>query len=496
MATSETDYNTLDEEGESRRQCLKIVVYPFFLQWALIIILTVCAGVACWYTRTDFLGYEEEYHGWEAWHYMFFWEAFALVGAVVAVVNAIIHSIQHFSQSTASSDLHMCCQVIIWVVPVYAVCSAVAFLAEVSDTHFSVLFNALRESYEAVVLVFFMMFISEYLGGLDCLALKVASEEIVIGKVLPAKVKQTLEGSRILDIRPFPARRAPGSEYVFSSFRGVLQYALFIFCNLILHFSVWAAYTRQHEEIPEWVDMMEKGVKGLKLVSNGWALYNLFVLYSYLIEAKHTKTQMEKINPHSKFWCIKLIVLFSLWQENILVFCAGQNWLPEMLGWKKDVVWQSDTPAGQTILADGAVNFLVCLEMVLFAQWHRFAYPYNEDLTSNAEEDSEDRRGVKALGRGLQNLRAKAMKMRRAVKVLRNNPDNEEDLKDAFDTFDHTTQGQVFLAQLTCLLTESEGMTMESARALMKMADTNEDGQLSWDEFRRACGSRKTKTQP
>jgi len=357
-----------------------------------------------------------------------------------------------------------------------------------------------RESYEAVVLVFFMMFVAEYLGGVAELAKKVATEEIVVRKVLPERVQEKLEGYSIfgfpvLDLRLFPFRRAPGSEYTFWTFFGVLQYAVVIMLVLVFHWTVWAHWTRVGDEVPEWVEMVEQGMKGLKLGSSGWALYNLLVLYEYLIEAAHTKESMEKINPHSKFWCIKLIVMFSLYQENILKICANAGLLPTMLGWH--VVWRSDSSEGQKILADGAVNFFVCIEMLLFAQWHRFAYPYKEDLLATAEADFEDDTGVRSMFRELGILRKKAKASRAAIRVLREAKDNtysndmaEADLKAAFDAFDKYCDEQIPTAQLIVLLTDGEGLNLEEARGLITAADVDGDGYLSWDEFRAACRKR------
>merc|ERR1712203_1248364 len=105
-------------------------------------------------------------------------------------------------------------------------------------------------------------------------------------------------------------------------------------------------------------------------------MWNLLMLYEYLLESPATKDRMWRSQPGHKFLCIKCVVLFSLWQESILKFLAKHSLLPHVTiyGMNPD-----HTIHSQTVKADAIVNFLVCFEMMLFAQWHCYAYPWNED---------------------------------------------------------------------------------------------------------------------
>ena len=91
-----------------------------------------------------------------------------------------------------------------------------------------------------------------------------------------------------------------------------------------------------------------------------WALYCLAMFYSGL------KEELKPIKPFSKFLSVKAIVFFSWWQGFFIQIAVSTGYITHTAFYTKDNV------------ARALQNWLVCIEMLIFAICHKYAFSYKE----------------------------------------------------------------------------------------------------------------------
>lgn len=427
-----------------------------------------------------------------------FWEITALCCSVISIGNAGQHMYQHMRYSVNNSDLKYCTLIIVFVVPFYAFCSLMAFLFETTG-HASMIFNGCREFYEALVLISFMQFTIEYFEGVDKLAVILSSEHVTLGKIVPHGAHGFLQKIGIDEWRPFPIPRAPGSDFLAKCLKGIIQYSYWM-VTVIAATGLIFMWGHSLKHYP----LLAKLLNGAKLASSMWALFNLLVLYEYLCESKACKSKMDRIKPLSKFMCIKLIIIFSLYQEKIMAYLSVHEMLAPLHGCGmvdsiRHVHGEGMTcdwryTADQERIGNSWVNFLVCFEMILFAQWHRYAYKYDEHLCT-PEEDDDFGTGVVKMYTDIRKLSNRVSAQKRAVRMLKganfseeDNKKQEADLQAAFDTFDrfHDKKDnckKVTLIQLEYWLISCGIFEKKDAMTFLAGADKDSDKSLSFREF-------------
>lgn len=435
-----------------------------------------------------------------AYQYTLPWETLALTAAAVATVISCFFIGQHLLHNKNKWEVKIPALMIISMVPVYAICSGLSLLVTMEEHNFAVPLSAFREFYESLVLVAFMQFIAEFWGGTVTLAGFLDSDEMTLNTIFPVPVQladRTLRSClkkvepyehALLDLRVFPFRRIPGSHYVAWTYVGALQYAVVMLLYVAVTMSMWCSSLDNRTKLK--ITVVLKGIKG---ASNLCAMYNLLVLFEYLRESKKTHERMNKIRPISKFVCIKLLVIFSLWQEFGMSLLARNDMLPVLRGWRVD--WNDEEKS-----AEAVVNFLVCIEMLLFAMWHRYAYPFNEPWDLDAD--------VKRKHNPHWSLRWSVLKMTDDVGYLLLNRVNGQFkvvhlLKDAkrgkykdfseeslfyknFKYFELDDNQEASVVQLQFLLAISGfAQNWEHARKMLKSADRDDNGRISYDEFKK-----------
>lgn len=473
MASNEA---LLEDQGGTgdAESCADSVAKPCCLQLTVTVLVSLVGAVCFFHRRIAADTFRE------GLHYMPLYQVVAVLAAIVASANSFHHIFQHITQSENKGGLKWSIRIILLVVPVYAICSACALVSEKHARHIAIIFTALREFYEAYVLVAFIRFVAEYWGGAQHLAGELDDEVITLGTVAPHPLRPFLRsitccGRSLANVRPFPLPRAPGSDFVAKTFIGVLQYALVMWLVLFANLAIWGALVGGGIDL-ETINKVKTAVKVAKLISNMYCMHNLLVLYEYLMESQDTKERMGKIKPLSKFVCIKAIVLFSLWQEGICQQLSRHNMLPRMQGYK--LGWRD-----QESVADAVVNFLVCIEMIAFAQWHRYAYPYSERLVPD-REGGESSRGLLQLFKDIFLLLGRAREQRAAIRMVkRRYVVQQEELKKAFETFDTDSSGTVSVAQLRFLIVQCGLATWAEAGKTLRAADHDHNNRLSWQEF-------------
>jgi hypothetical protein len=302
------------------------------------------------------------------------------------------------------------------------------------------------------------------------------------------------------DLRVFPFTRMPGSHYVGWTYIGALQYVgvMWLYIGVMLTLWTMVLFSIIDASIVEKVDVGLKGIKGL---SNLIAMYNLLILFEYLRESQNTHERMNRIRPISKFVCIKLIVIFSLWQEALFSLVAKLGLLPTMRGYS--VEWND-----QQRNAKAVVNWLVCIEMLLFAWWHRYAYPYDEDWDLKPEdvpvkklisaEAYESRRPwflqhnvlkmTDDVGYLLNNrVRGQfevVHKLKEAKKSGNLDIEVKTEIQENFHYFELDEQGEASLTQLQFLLAKSGfAKNWEEAETMLEQADSDGTKRIGVEEL-------------
>mmetsp|Transcript_86085 Transcript_86085/g.208578 ORF Transcript_86085/g.208578 Transcript_86085/m.208578 type:complete len:515 (-) Transcript_86085:74-1618(-) len=493
----------LKEEEEAEEDptpsCPRLVVGPVVVYY--VVAFGIAAGVCYGLYYRHFLMHHivKELPGYlYAAPYM----VLAVTAAALATCNSCHHFYQHLAYNKNGWALKVTILTILSMVPVYAVCSAVALVSNMNKFKFAILLNSFREFYEAMVLIAFMQFIAEFWGGTLRLARTLDTDDLNLSTVFPTPVKKLdgmlggCLGFDLAEVSIFPFRRAPGSEYVAWTYVGALQYAAVMMAFVLANVAMWVMVLRgQLEEAS--MDMYLQVFKKVKAASNVWAMFNLFILFEYLRECKNTEARMNRIRPFSKFLCIKLIVIFSLWQEVIMTTLAANSLLPILRGW--DVEWDNQKATGE-----GAVNFLVCLEMLVFAQWHRYAYPYEEDWSGGEEAIGSLRvvdyqpcccfcrwgvgKMIDDVGYLLCNRIPGQHKCMRLLKQRHNGKQVDigegSELARNFAYFELDANGEASGAQLRHILLRSGcAKSMENAFEMLRRADVDANGRLSYKEF-------------
>jgi len=107
----------------------------------------------------------------------------------------------------------------------------------------------------------------------------------------------------------------------------------------------------------------------IKGVSCGWAMYNLTFFYFEAKMCGELKEQLGQIQPHNKFFSVKMIIFFTFFQKIIIGTVLSDMHVFDTI------------PAGPWTpqeVAEGLQTFLLCVEMLIFAIWHMLAYPVDE----------------------------------------------------------------------------------------------------------------------
>ena len=109
-------------------------------------------------------------------------------------------------------------------------------------------------------------------------------------------------------------------------------------------------------------------------VTSLWAVYCLILFYA------RARSELEPMRPLGKFLCVKGVVFFTYWQNFAL-----QIWghaMGDFLGHSR---WECKMTTSQITAA--LTDFLICVEMLIFAIGHTFAFSPNDFIPSNDPVD-------------------------------------------------------------------------------------------------------------
>jgi hypothetical protein len=277
--------------------------------------------------------------------------AFVILGFPVSMYGILGHLTSYNHPSTQVYIIR-----ILWMVPIYSISSWLAMKFHEK----AVLFETIRDCYEAYVLYSFLQFLIQVLGGEEAL-------------VCLLKDKSPTRGVHMWGLQwccePWvmgqPVMRRDGDRVQWESpfFRycklGVLQYVLLkLVCAVAI--SIMEGKNVYHEGIFDW----KSGYIYVCILTNTsqcWALYCLIFFYYA------TKTELSPIRPVGKFLAVKALVFFTWWQSVLISVLYQMNMIPTY-----NDEWSSAE------IAKGIQNYIICIEMFLAAVVHTIVFPHSE----------------------------------------------------------------------------------------------------------------------
>ncbi|XP_051145662.1 uncharacterized protein LOC127261374 [Andrographis paniculata] len=256
----------------------------------------------------------------------------ALPCTVVATGLAIVHIYNHLVNYTEPTYQRYIVR-IIFMVPVYALMSFLSLVQNESTIYF----NSIREMYEAWVIYNFFSLCLAWVGG--------------PGAVVVSLFGKFLKPNWCLMTCCFPAIPLDG-RFIRRCKQGCLQ---FVILKPILVMATLILYAKGKYEDGNFNPLQSYlYLTIIYTISYSTALYALAVFYMAC------RDLLQPFNPVPKFIMIKSVVFLTYWQ-GVLVFLVAKSGLIK------------DTNAAAEFQ-----NFIICVEMLIAAVGHLYAFPYKE----------------------------------------------------------------------------------------------------------------------
>lgn len=266
----------------------------------------------------------------------------ALPCTLGAIALAIFHIYRHLMNYTEPTYQRYIVR-IIFMVPVYALTSFLSLVMRDS----AIYFNSLREMYEAWVIYNFLSLCLAWVRG--------------PGAVVLSLTGRVLKPSFFLMTCCFPPILLDG-RFIRRCKQGCLQFVILKPILVVVTFILYAK--GKYEDGNFSAKQSYLYITIIYTISYTVALYALFLFYAAC------RDLLQPFNPVPKFISIKSVIFLTYWQ-GVLVFLAAKS------GFIKDAKAAADFQ-----------NFIVCVEMLLAAAGHFFAFPYKEYAGANIGNSS------------------------------------------------------------------------------------------------------------
>ncbi|XP_072996149.1 uncharacterized protein [Typha latifolia] len=261
----------------------------------------------------------------------------ALPCAVGATVLALLHIYRHLLNYTEPTYQRFIVRMI-FMVPVYSVMSFLSLVFPDS----SIYFDSIREVYDAWVIYNFLSLCLAWVGG--------------PGAVVLSLNGRVLKPSWFLMTCCFPAIPLDG-RFIRRCKQGCLQFVILKPILVVITFILYAK--GKYKDGNFSVNQSYLYITIIYTVSYSMALYALALFYVAC------RDLLQPFNPVPKFVMIKSVVFLTYWQ-GVLVFLAAKS------GFIKNAEEAADFQ-----------NFILCIEMLVAAVGHLFAFPYKEYAGAN-----------------------------------------------------------------------------------------------------------------
>ncbi|KAF0909022.1 hypothetical protein E2562_030560 [Oryza meyeriana var. granulata] len=274
----------------------------------------------------------------EGWAAAAAYTAAALACAAAATVVAlrlVYRHLLHYAEPTHQRFIVR----IILMVPVYAVMSFLSLVLPGS----AIYFNSIREIYDAWVIYNFFSLCLAWVGG--------------PGAVVVSLSGQSLKPSWFMMTCCFSAIPLDG-RFIRRCKQGCLQFVILKPILVVITFILYAK--GKYVDGNFSVNQSYLYITIIYTISYSMALFALALFYAAC------RDLLQPYNPVPKFIIIKSVVFLTYWQ-GVLVFLAAKS------GFIKNAE-----------KAAYLQNFVLCVEMLIAAIGHRFAFSYKEYAGSNA----------------------------------------------------------------------------------------------------------------
>lgn len=247
---------------------------------------------------------------------------------------------------------------ILFMVPIYAVQSWLSLRFH----HARIYIDAIRDLYEAFAIASFVYYLIELLGGEEALA-----------QTLRQKVRDDPSLAEHLGHHNFPLSLILepwelGVEFMLQCKHGVLQYVV-----AKTLFTVLTYILQSLGMYGEGKFVLTSPYAYLTFSMNISVMYALYSLVKLFHAVQNELRCPIDWHPLGKFLCIKGVVFFTWWQGVLIKYLKYYG-----------IIGDVGNRTGDEV-ADGLIDYCICVEMVMFAIAHSFSFTYMEYLPSTVE---------------------------------------------------------------------------------------------------------------
>jgi hypothetical protein len=252
---------------------------------------------------------------------------------------------------------------IIWMVPLYSMQSWLSLRFRDSRIYF----DAGRDLYEAYVISSFVYYLIALLGGQDELVRTLRQK----ARNDPQQAEHLGDHGYFLNhiLKPWEL----GAEFMIQCKHGVLQYVVAKTIATILTF------------LCQWLDIYGEGQFRWNVAYPYLAFFlNISVMYALYCLVKLFHAVNDDLrhpidwHPLGKFLCVKGVVFFTWWQGVVIFYLQAHGIIGDAGNWTGEEV------------ANGLIDYCVCIEMVGFAIAHSYTFTYTEYLPSTVQQAMEE----------------------------------------------------------------------------------------------------------
>lgn len=247
---------------------------------------------------------------------------------------------------------------IIWMVPLYAIQSWLSL--RFRDARIYI--DTVRDLYEAYVISSFLYYLIELLGGQDALVRTLRT----MAQNDPDTAQHLGDHGFVLNLVLEPWDL--GVEFMLQCKHGVLQYVVVKTVATVLTF-LFQSMGVYGEGLFEW----NVAYPYLAFVLNCSVMYALYCLVKLFHAINDQLRHPIDWHPLGKFLCVKGVVFFTWWQGVIIFYLKAHGIIDDIGAWTGEQV------------ANGLIDYCICIEMVAFAIAHSYTFTYEEYLPSTVQ---------------------------------------------------------------------------------------------------------------
>eukprot|EP01114_Cavostelium_apophysatum_P023684 TRINITY_DN9001_c0_g1_i1.p1 TRINITY_DN9001_c0_g1~~TRINITY_DN9001_c0_g1_i1.p1 ORF type:complete len:434 (+),score=76.53 TRINITY_DN9001_c0_g1_i1:107-1408(+) len=236
---------------------------------------------------------------------------------------------------------------ILFMAPIYAVDSFFSLIFK----QYALIFDVLRDCYEAYVLWLFFNLLINYFDGTDHLV-----------SILDKKPSMK---------HPFPTcffpKYKPGRRFLAWCRFCVLQFTLIKPLITITALVLYRAFDNDYYGEGNFTNV-KQGYLYLTVIENISISVAMYYLYLFYVT---TKEELQPFKPVPKFLCVKAIIFFSFWQGIVIAVLSMTSLIRNNGTWSKEEV------------ATGTQDFIICLEMFAVSIVNIFVFGYKQFRNPN-----------------------------------------------------------------------------------------------------------------